>query len=71
MTSFDEIETESGFSLETKLIGVPQLATRLAVSERSIREWIKQGKLVAVHLGKRVLVSEQGLLDFLAPAKGR
>ncbi|MBZ5635164.1 MAG: helix-turn-helix domain-containing protein [Acidobacteriia bacterium] len=37
-------------------IGVKEAAARLGVSHWAVRQWIKQGKLRAVRLGRRVLI---------------
>jgi len=57
--------------------GVPQLLTlldvaaRLRVSPHTVRAWIRQGKLVPVRICRRILISPEELLRFLAQAKAK
>jgi excisionase family DNA binding protein len=44
---------------------VPESAIQLSVSTRSIWRWIKEGKIQAVRLGSRVLVTRKALEAFL------
>ncbi len=48
-----------------RLLTVPQVATRLQVSERQIRRFIKRDELRAMHIGRRVLIDPRDLDDFV------
>ena len=48
-----------------RLLTVPQVATRLQVSERQIRRLVKRGELRALRIGRRVLIDPRDLADFL------
>jgi len=49
-----------------KLLGVHSLEERTEVSRHTWRRWISEGRLPCIRLGRRVLVSEAALADFLA-----
>ena len=44
---------------ETKLYSVKDLAVYAGVSELSIRNYIKEGKIKAVRIGRRILIDEK------------
>lgn len=50
--------------LGTKYYFVEEIATELGLNEKTIRRYIKSGKLKGLKLGKRWLVSERALWDF-------
>ncbi len=50
---------------------IKSAARLLALSPFTIRMWIRQGKLSAVRLGRRVLVEEAELERFVAQAKSQ
>ena len=47
---------------------VAQVAERLQAHPVTIRGWIRDGKLQAVSAGRKFLVTEKQLQDFLIPA---
>ena len=49
-----------------RLLGLEALEERSDVSRHTWRQWIKQGRLPAVRLGRRVLVSEADYSRFIA-----
>ena len=51
------------------LKSVEEAAELLGVSKWSVRSWIREGKLRAVRLGRRVLVEEAELERFIAASK--
>ena len=48
-----------------EIYDVPQLAEKLRVSQRSVRSYLCQGKLIGRKVGKRWLVTEDALRAFL------
>jgi excisionase family DNA binding protein len=48
-----------------KLLTPEQAASRLAVSSRSIREWLRNGKLKGVKAGKLWRISDNDIENFL------
>lgn len=57
------MKKESPVSLGT-LYTTDELATHLRVETRTIQRWIRQGKLSALRVGRRQLVSEEALSKF-------
>jgi excisionase family DNA binding protein len=53
----------------TRFYTVAQVASFLAVSQRSIRRWISAGELLAHKFGRQVRISELDLRAFLARHK--
>lgn len=49
-----------------KLLSISEAAESLNISQRHLREEIRQRKLAHVRLGRRVLVSEADLQKYLA-----
>lgn len=37
----------------------------IPVGEKTLRRWVGEGKLPAVHTGRKILVSWQNLMDYL------
>ncbi len=52
-----------------RLLAVPALAETLGVHESTVLRWIRQGRLVGVHVGRRVYVREVWLLGRFAAAE--
>ncbi len=54
------------------LYTVDQVAAQLSVHPETVRNWIKQGQLVAIHLGGAAgyRISESDLSDFLRRRRG-
>jgi len=50
-----------------KLLTPEEVADRLAVSPKSIREWLRQGKLKGVRAGRLWRIRERDLEAFLDP----
>ena len=50
----------------SKLLGLDELEERTDIKRPTWRAWISQGRLPSIKLGRRVLVSESDLADFLA-----
>ncbi|MCL5985969.1 MAG: helix-turn-helix domain-containing protein [Actinobacteria bacterium] len=53
------------------LLTPEEAAQRLAVSPKSIREWLRQGKLKGVKAGRLWRISEPALLAFLKYGQGK
>lgn len=51
------------------LKSVEEAAGLLGISKWSVRSWIREGKLKAVRLGRRVLVEEAELEQFVARSR--
>ncbi len=51
--------------MAAKLLTPEQAASRLAVSSRSIREWLRNGKLKGVKAGKLWRIRDNDIDDFL------
>lgn len=47
-------------------LSIPEAAARLGVSKHTLRGWLRRRLLAHFRLGRRVLVSEADLRDFLA-----
>lgn len=55
-----------------RLLMVSEVAEILRVRRETVYQWIKDGELAAIHLGKIVRVSESDLADFIKThRKGR
>lgn len=50
---------------ETKLYTLAEIATALNITTRTLLTYIKQGRLKAVKIGGKWLVSEQNYSDFI------
>jgi excisionase family DNA binding protein len=50
-----------------KLLTPEEAATRLNVSPRAVREWLRQGKLRGVKVGRLLRVPESAIAEFLKP----
>lgn len=50
--------------LGTKYYFVEEIASELGLNEKTIRRYLKGGKLEGLKLGRRWLVSERALLEF-------
>jgi excisionase family DNA binding protein len=55
----------------TSLKNVNQAAELLGISPWTVRAWIREGKLVPVRLGRRVLLTEEELERLIALGQGR
>ncbi len=47
------------------LLSLKQAAQRLGLAEVTVRKMVRQGKLVGVHLGRRLLFEPETLRDFI------
>lgn len=50
--------------LGTKYFFVEEIAAELGLNEKTIRRYLKSGKLGGLKLGKRWLISQRALLEF-------
>ncbi|HKD81219.1 MAG TPA: helix-turn-helix domain-containing protein [Candidatus Angelobacter sp.] len=57
--------------MEQKLMTVPQVAAYLQCSEDAVRLWERQGKLVAVRIGKLVRFRHEDVALFIGPNDGK
>ncbi len=57
--------TNSATSVHRHAFGVREAAQSCGLSERHIRNLIAQNELKAIRSGRRVLITEQALLDYL------
>jgi excisionase family DNA binding protein len=58
--------------MQDKMYTVQEVAQQLRVSERTVRNWIEQGELVAFSIGKRgYRIAESDLNAFIAKRKRR
>ena len=48
-----------------KILTVPQAAEQLQVSERTVYEWLRNGKIPGRKIGKVWRLSEDAIMDFL------
>lgn len=55
--------------MQGKLLTPEEVAERLAVSPKSVREWLRSGKLKGIKLGKLWRVRESTLEDFILQAE--
>lgn len=53
-----------------QLYGVPEVAEICRVTEATVREWIKSGKLKALKPGRSYLIDEEDLRFFLKEKHG-
>lgn len=53
--------------METKLYDIKQVAEYLQVSTRTINTYIKTGKLKAKKIGKKWIITEDTLREFIKP----
>jgi len=51
--------------ISTKILTVPQAAEQLQVSERTVYEWLRDGKLPGRKIGKVWRLSAEAIVDFL------
>lgn len=56
---------------EKKVYTIDELVQMLQVTRRTIYNYIKEGKLKAVKIGKYWRVTDKALEEFLTPASGR
>lgn len=57
---------------DTKLAyGMDEAARVLGVSSTQVRSWIRQGKLQAIRVGRRVLIRHGVLEEFLRDLEGK
>lgn len=56
------------FAGEPDVLGVPDVARLLGVSELTVRREIARGRLACVHVGKRVRVTKQQLFTYIEEA---
>jgi excisionase family DNA binding protein len=62
-----EVERQDGAALlSTRLLSLEALEERSDVSRHTWRLWLRQGKLPAVRLGRRLLVEESDYQRFVA-----
>ncbi len=52
-----------------QMVAVDDLAMTLGVCTKTVRRWIKDGKLRAHHLGRRVLIAEEDAAAFIAAGR--
>jgi excisionase family DNA binding protein len=67
MTMTNNLQPES--SPQVRLLSKKEVAERLGVSERTIHELIKNGKLNTVPIGRLVKIDINDLADFIAAQK--
>ena len=51
--------------MEEQIYTVSEIAKRLKVREKTVRNWIHSGDLVAIYLGKEYRIRESSLQDFI------
>lgn len=56
---------------EKKVYTIDELVQMLQVTRRTIYNYIKEGKLKAVKIGKYWRVTDKALEEFLTPASGK
>ena len=56
-------------TVERLAVSKKEAATMIGVSERSIDNWVKQGKITARKVGSRVLLPVKALQDFIDGAE--
>jgi excisionase family DNA binding protein len=49
----------------SKYYTIQELATSLKVTPQTVRAWIKQDKLIGKKVGKRILIREDKIIEFL------
>ena len=57
--------------MSEKLLTPTQVAERLQITERTVYEWIRGGKLTALKLGRLWRIRPQDLETFLESARAR
>ncbi len=57
--------SEVPVAIPKKILTVPQAAEQLQVSERTVYEWLRDGKLPGRKIGKMWRLSEDAIVDFL------
>ncbi len=55
--------------MDEQYLTVAQVATRLQVSRQAVYNWISEGRIQAVKLGKSVRIPISSLLAFMQPVK--
>ena len=50
----------------TKMLSIAETAARLGVSIKTVRRWIEAGQLHIHRLGRRITITEEDLVLFLA-----
>jgi excisionase family DNA binding protein len=55
---------------DEELLTVAQIATRLKLNQQTIRNWIDQGRLPAVRIGRRVRIKRTDFEQLLTTAAG-
>jgi excisionase family DNA binding protein len=60
------LERDERVDLGTRLLGLNALELRTDIKVPTWRAWLRQGRLAHIKLGRRILVSESDLADFLA-----
>lgn len=53
----------------SKFLTVKEVAERLEVSDRTVRNWISKGILSAHRFGKLIKISESDITDFINESK--
>ena len=68
-----ETHQDDGSKLYSSAVSVPKLAERLGVGQTTAWAWVRQNKIQSVKLGRRVLVPEWAIYEFLqnAPSGSR
>ena len=56
--------------MKTKFYLTDEVAETCRVTKETVREWIKDGKLVAVKRGRKYLISEEDFKNFLEVRHG-
>jgi excisionase family DNA binding protein len=51
--------------MEEQIYTVSEIARRLKVKEKTVRNWIHNGDLVAIYLGKEYRIRESSLQEFI------
>lgn len=57
--------------MEEQIYTVSEIARRLKVKEKTVRNWIHSGELVAIYLGKEYRIRESSLQDFIRKRESR
>ena len=55
---YQEVRRHGNTAARCREEGIP-------VGEKTLRRWVDEGKLPAVHTGRKILVSWQNLMDYL------
>jgi excisionase family DNA binding protein len=51
--------------MTTTLLDIPTVRHELSAGDSTVRRWIREGRLPAVRLGRRVLVRREALDEFV------